>query len=182
MFRVLFQVCWKFNFPTETIRNTLLESSDRIALIELEHRIQSHKSYIFVWILQIHAKSFRIPTLYVNMNNLELGTNIIIRDKADLVRFIWTLFYLFFSFVLTLSANIFQFETKSRNSFLAKTSTGCHIIDKFHINKYIPHNKFWLYNILEMEKFQSFRNIYIKLFERLYIHKTFRKIMLLCMG
>ena len=82
MFKALFHVCWKFNFATETISNTLLESSDWVAPIELERRMKSHMSRIFVCILQIHAKCFRIRTLYVNMNNLELDTNVIIRDKA----------------------------------------------------------------------------------------------------
>ena len=80
MFNALFQVSWKFNFAIETISNTSLEPNYRVALIELEHRVQSHMSCIFVCILQIHAKCFRIPTLYVN--NLELDNNVMIRDQA----------------------------------------------------------------------------------------------------
>ena len=80
VFKVLFPVFWKFNFSIETINKTSLEPNYRVALIELEHGMQSYMSYIFVCILQIHAKCFCIPTLYVN--NLELDNNVIITDKA----------------------------------------------------------------------------------------------------
>ena len=80
VFKVLFRVFWKFNFSIKTISKTSLEPNYRVALIELEHRMQSYMSCIFVCILQIHAKCFCIPTLYVN--NLELDNNVIITDKA----------------------------------------------------------------------------------------------------
>ena len=73
VFKVLFQVSWKFDFGIETFSNTL-EPNCRVALIKLEHRMQSHVSRIFVCILQIHAKCFRILSFYVN--NLELDNNL----------------------------------------------------------------------------------------------------------
>ena len=80
MFKFLFRGFWKFNISIKTISKTSLEPNYRIALIELEHRMQSYMSCLFVSILQIHVKFFRIPTLYVN--NLELDNNVIIADKA----------------------------------------------------------------------------------------------------
>ena len=56
VFKALFQASWKFNYVIETIRNTSLETNYRVALTELEHRIQSHMYCIFICILQIHAK------------------------------------------------------------------------------------------------------------------------------
>ena len=105
MFKVLFRVFWKFNFSIKTISKTSLEPNYRIALIELEHRMQSYMSCIFVSILQIHVKFFRIPTLYVN--NLELDNNVIIADKTgpndDNLSFIFIYFL-----VSTLSAKYFS--------------------------------------------------------------------------
>ena len=80
VFKFLFRGFWKFNISIKTISKTSLEPNYRIALIELEHRMQSYMSCIFVSILQIHVKFFRIPTLYVN--NLELDNYVIIADKA----------------------------------------------------------------------------------------------------
>ena len=60
VFKVLFRVFWKFNFSIKSINKTLLEPNYSVALIELEHRMQSQISCIFVSILEIHAKSFRI--------------------------------------------------------------------------------------------------------------------------
>ena len=50
VFKVLLQVSWKFNFSIETVSNTL-EPNYRVALMELEHSMQSHMSCIFVYIL-----------------------------------------------------------------------------------------------------------------------------------
>ena len=80
VFKVSFRVFWKFNFSIKTISKTSLEPNYKDALIELEHRMQSYMSCIFVCILQIHAKCFRIPTLYVN--NVELDNTVIITDKV----------------------------------------------------------------------------------------------------
>ena len=80
VFKALFRVFWKFNFSIETISKTSLEPNYRVALVELEHRMRSYMSCVFVCILQMHAKCFRIPTLYVN--NLELDNNVIKTDKA----------------------------------------------------------------------------------------------------
>ena len=66
VFKVLFLVFWKFNFFIKTISKTSLEPNYKVALIELEHRVQSYMSCIFVCIPQIHAKCFRTPSLYVN--------------------------------------------------------------------------------------------------------------------
>ena len=63
MFKAPLQVSCKFNFAIETITNTSLKPNYGLALIELEHKMQSHMSGIFVCILQIHAKCFYIATL-----------------------------------------------------------------------------------------------------------------------
>ena len=117
VFKVLLQVSWKFNFSIETISNTL-ELNYRAALIELEHGMQSHMSCIFVYILQIHAKCFRILTLYVN--NLEPDNNLSQKEIRQVHIRIWSFF-----FVLTHSAKYFPVWDKTAKLFSYKICTRC---------------------------------------------------------
>ena len=106
MFKALFQVSWKFNLAIKTMSNTWLEPNYRIALIELEQRMQNHIYCIFVSTLQTHAKCFHFRALCVN--NLELDNFHNKREGSFFLKLFEFYFYLFFFFfVLTLSENYF---------------------------------------------------------------------------
>ena len=102
MFKALFQVSWKFNLAIETMSNTWLEPNYRVALIELEHRMQNHIYCIFVSTLQTHAKCFHFRTLCVN--NLELDNFHNKREGSFFLKLFEFYFYLFFVFFFCFNA------------------------------------------------------------------------------
>ena len=116
MFNVLLQVSWKFNFSIKTITN-MLELNYRVVQTELEHSMQSHMFCIFVYRLQVHAKCFRILTLY--MNNLELDNNLPQQEIRQTLIRIWVFFLSFFFRFNTFSV-VFSSLRKNRETLFVR--------------------------------------------------------------
>ena len=75
MFKTPFQVSRKFNFAIETISNTSLEPNYRVALMELEHRTQSHMSCIYFCVHTSNTCKMFLYS-YSFVNKLKLANNL----------------------------------------------------------------------------------------------------------
>ena len=67
VFKALFQVFGGFNFDIETISNTSLEPNFRVALIELEHKMQSHMSCIFFFAYLKYIQNVSVFLLFMSI-------------------------------------------------------------------------------------------------------------------